>query len=74
MIKKNEFLLLIRAHRETILERERIEKLAEEAETMKLLEREERKQESHMMVASVVQKEKQKAGNLINSLIHSLFN
>ncbi|CAG8509150.1 2097_t:CDS:10 [Diversispora eburnea] len=59
MIKQQEN-CLSQAHRETILEREKIEKLAEEAETMKLKEREERKQESHMMVASVVQKEKQK--------------
>ncbi|CAG8502430.1 10082_t:CDS:2 [Acaulospora colombiana] len=49
-----------KAHRETILERERTEKLAEEAEAKRLKELEERRKESHIMVAEVVQRESQK--------------
>ncbi|CAG8735883.1 18819_t:CDS:2, partial [Acaulospora morrowiae] len=51
------------AHRETVLERERIEKLAEEAEAKRLKELEERRKESHVMVAEAVQKEAQKEVN-----------
>ncbi|CAG8728068.1 30715_t:CDS:2, partial [Racocetra persica] len=46
--------------RETILEKERKEKLEEEAEAKRLQELEERKKESHSMVAEVIQKELQK--------------
>ncbi|CAG8663437.1 12374_t:CDS:2, partial [Dentiscutata heterogama] len=49
-----------KAHRETILEKERKEKLEEEIEAKKLQELEERKKESHSMVAEVIQKEMQK--------------
>lgn len=55
-------MLIIRAHRETVQEREAREKLEAEAEMLKLKEREERKKESHMMVANVIQAEKQKEG------------
>ncbi|RIB14606.1 splicing factor, Prp19-binding domain-containing protein [Gigaspora rosea] len=49
-----------KAHRETILEKERKEKLEEETEAKRLQELEERKKESHSMVAEVIQKELQK--------------
>ncbi|CAG8572033.1 11597_t:CDS:2 [Funneliformis mosseae] len=52
-----------KAHRETVLERERMAKLEEEAELKRIQELEERKKESHAMVAEVVQKALQKEVN-----------
>ncbi|RGB26094.1 splicing factor, Prp19-binding domain-containing protein [Rhizophagus diaphanus] len=52
-----------KAHRETVLERERMEKLEEEAERKRLQELEERKKESHAMVEEYVQKALQKEVN-----------
>jgi hypothetical protein len=45
-----------------VLERERMEKLEEEAERKRLQELEERKKESHAMVEEYVQKALQKEG------------
>jgi len=45
-----------------VLEKERMEKLEEEAECKRLQELEERKKESHAMVAEQVQKALQKEG------------
>jgi microfibrillar-associated protein 1 len=53
---------IYRAHRETVLERERMEKLEEEAHHKRLQELEERKKESHAMVAEHVQRSLQKEG------------
>ncbi|KAI9013262.1 splicing factor, Prp19-binding domain-containing protein [Gaertneriomyces semiglobifer] len=47
--------------RETILEKERLEKEAQEAEERKLQELEERKKESHNLVAEQLQKEQEEA-------------
>ena len=51
-----------RAHRETILEKERLEKEAEEAEKKRLQALEERKKESHALVAEQIEKELTKTG------------
>ncbi|RIA84761.1 splicing factor, Prp19-binding domain-containing protein [Glomus cerebriforme] len=49
-----------KAHRETVLERERMKELEEETERKRLRELEERKKESHAMVEEHVQKSLQK--------------
>ena len=63
MLKRKLIIIFIyRAHRETVLERERMKKLEEEAELKRLQELEERKKESHALVAEQVQKALQKEG------------
>jgi microfibrillar-associated protein 1 len=52
-----------KAHRETVLERKRMEKLKEKAEYKRLQELEERKKESHVMVEEYAQKALQKKVN-----------